>query len=200
MMASPLILASGSTVRRKLMENAGLVFEVVPASVDERVIEERLPADQRDPVSVALHLAIAKAREVSARMPEAVVVGCDQTMSLGDRIFHKAQTLEDARRTLEILRGQEHSLNSAICLVRNGDVLWSHVDRAGMQMRQFSDLFLAGYIERNGEALMSSVGCYQLEGEGIQLFDAIDGNYFTILGLPLLPLLTALRQYGVNHA
>lgn len=199
-MASPLILASGSTVRRKLMENAGLVFQVVPASVDERVIEERMPADQRDPVSIALHLAIAKAREVSARMPEAVVVGCDQTMSLGNRIFHKAQTPEDAKRTLEILRGQEHSLNSAICLVQNGDVLWKHVDRAGMQMRQFSDLFLTGYIQRNAEALLSSVGCYQLEGEGIQLFDAIDGDYFTILGLPLLPLLSALRQHGVNHA
>jgi septum formation protein len=101
---------------------------------------------------------------------------------------------------LKTLRGKAHFLNSAVCLVRDGDLLWSEMSRACMQVRDFSDAFLDDYLERNGDAVLSSVGCYQLEGEGIQLFDAIAGDYFTILGLPLLPLLAALRDYGINHA
>lgn len=199
-MGSPLILASGSKTRQALLKNAGLQFLAVPAAVDERAIEDNLPLAGRDPVSVARHLALAKAIEVSQRHPGAYVIGCDQTMSLGDRIFHKAASLDEARDTLMQLRGKAHFLNSAVCLVRDGELLWSEVVRACMQVREFSDAFLDGYIKRNGEMILSSVGCYQLEGEGIQLFDAIGGDYFTILGLPLLPLLEALREHEINHA
>lgn len=199
-MGSPLILASGSKTRQALLKNAGLQFLAVPAAVDERAIEENLPLAGRDPVSVARHLALAKAIEVSQRYPGAYVIGCDQTMSLGDRIFHKAASVGEARDTLTQLRGKAHFLNSAVCLVRDGELLWSEVVRACMQVREFSDAFLDGYIKRNGEMILSSVGCYQLEGEGIQLFDAIGGDYFTILGLPLLPLLEALREHEINHA
>lgn len=199
-MGSPLILASGSTARQMLLKNAGLEFIAIPATVDERAIEENLPLAGRDPVSVARHLALAKAMDVSERSPRAFVIGCDQTMSLGNRIFHKAACLDEARQTLISLRGKAHFLNSAVCLVRDGELLWSDVTKACMQVRDFSDEFLDGYIERNGKSILSSVGCYQLEGEGIQLFDAIAGDYFTILGLPLLPLLAALRQHEINHA
>lgn len=199
-MGSRLILASGSAARQMLLKNAGLEFSAVPASIDERMVEERIPAANKDPVAIARHLAVAKATDVSVRNPGAIVIGCDQTMSIGPRIFHKAASIAEARETLQILRGQAHFLNSAVCLVRDGKVLWSEVSRACMQVRNFSDAFLSDYLERNGSIILSSVGCYQLEGEGIQLFDAIAGDYFTILGLPLLPLLGALRQLGINHA
>lgn len=199
-MSSSLILASGSKARQMLLKNAGLEFSAVPASVDERAIEENLPLAGRDPVSVARHLALAKANEVSRRFPGAYVIGCDQTMSLGPTIFHKANSIAEARETLLALRGRAHFLNSAVCLVRDEQLLWSEVVKACMQVREFSDEFLAGYLQRNGDAVLSSVGCYQLEGEGVQLFDTIAGDYFTILGLPLLPLLAALRQHEINHA
>lgn len=199
-MAKALILASGSAVRQTLLRNAGLDFEAKPASVDERAIEQDLPETDRDPVSIARQLAIAKARDLSAQHPEAFVIGCDQTMSLGQRVFHKAASIAEARETLEALRGNTHVLNSAICLVKNGELLWSTVVSAKMQVRHFSEDWLTGYLARNAESILSSVGCYQLEGEGIQLFDTIDGDYFTILGLPLLPLLAALRDQGINHA
>lgn len=199
-MSSSLILASGSKARQMLLKNAGLEFSAVPASVDERAIEENLPLAGRDPVSVARHLALAKANEVSRRLPGAYVIGCDQTMSLGPKIFHKANSIAEARETLLALRGRAHFLNSAVCLVRDEQLLWSEVVKACMQVREFSDEFLAGYLQRNGEAVLSSVGCYRLEGEGVQLFDTIAGDYFTILGLPLLPLLAALRQHEINHA
>jgi septum formation protein len=199
-MGLPLILASGSAARQMLLKNAGLEFTAVPARVDERAIEESLPLAGRDPVSIARHLALAKAVEVSKRHPGAFVIGCDQTMSVGDRVYHKAASLEEARATLLDLRGKAHFLNSAACLVQDGELLWSDVSRACMQMRDFSDEFLSAYLDRNRDTVLSSVGCYQLEGEGVQLFDAIGGDYFTILGLPLLPLLAALRQHEINHA
>lgn len=199
-MESRLILASGSAARQMLLKNAGLQFEAIPASIDERDVEERIPAANKDPVAIARHLAVAKAIDVSMRNPGAIVIGCDQTMSMGSRIFHKSVSVGEARETLQALRGQAHFLNSAVCLVRDGKVLWSEVSRACMQVRNFSDEFLSGYLARNGSAVLSSVGCYQLEGEGVQLFDAIAGDYFTILGLPLLPLLEELRQLGINHA
>jgi septum formation protein len=199
-MSSSLILASGSKARQMLLKNAGLEFSAVPASVDERAIEENLPLAGRDPVSVARHLALAKANEVSRRFPGAYVIGCDQTMSLGPKIFHKANSIAEARETLLALRGRAHFLNSAVCIVRDEQLMWSEVVKACMQVREFSDEFLAGYLQRNGDAVLSSVGCYQLEGEGVQLFDTIAGDYFTILGLPLLPLLAALRQHEINHA
>lgn len=199
-MESRLILASGSAARQMLLKNAGLQFEAIPASINERDVEERIPAANKDPVAIARHLAVAKAIDVSTRNPGAIVIGCDQTMSMGSRIFHKSVSVAEARETLQALRGQAHFLNSAVCLVRDGKVFWSEVSRACMQVRNFSDEFLSDYLARNGSAVLSSVGCYQLEGEGVHLFDAIAGDYFTILGLPLLPLLEELRQLGINHA
>jgi septum formation protein len=199
-MATSLILASASTARRKLLENAGLQHVAETAGVDERLIEQELPATDRTPSSTAIHLAIAKARAVSLRHPLSLIIGCDQTMSLGSDIFHKAADRQGAERTLRILRGKTHHLNSAVCLVRNGEVLWNHLSIAAMRVREFSEDFLQSYLDRNGDAVLGSVGCYQLEGEGIQLFEAIDGDYFSILGLPLLPLLDELRKLGINHA
>lgn len=199
-MESRLILASGSATRQMLLKNAGLQFEAISASINERDVEQGIPAANKDPVAIARHLAVAKAVDVSTRNPGAMVIGCDQTMSMGSRLFHKSASVEEARETLLALRGQAHFLNSAVCLVRDGKVLWSEVSRACMQVRNFSDEFLSGYLARNGSTVLSSVGCYQLEGEGVQLFDAIAGDYFTILGLPLLPLLEELRQLGINHA
>jgi septum formation protein len=198
-MSASLILASGSQARRAILGNAGLTFVVEPARVDERTIENGLPPEARNPTGIAEQLAMAKARDVSSRHPSAVVIGCDQTMSLGGRLFHKAQDRVGALETLNALRGETHHLNSAICLVRDGSVLWSQVAVAEMTMRNFTADFLENYLDKNLGRILGSVGCYQLEGEGIQLFDRIDGDYFTILGLPILPLLAALRKLGVNH-
>ncbi|KQW27827.1 septum formation inhibitor Maf [Rhizobium sp. Root274] len=199
-MATSLILASASSARRSLLANAGLDHIAGAAQVDERQVEHEVPEAERTPSSIAIHLAIAKARTVSMRHPLSIVIGCDQTMSLGSELFHKAPDLLAAKQTLQVLRGKTHHLNSAICLVRNGEVLWNHLSVATMRMRHFSDEFLDAYLERNGSRVLGSVGCYQLEGEGIQLFEAIEGDYFTILGLPMLPLLEELRKLGVNHA
>ena len=199
-MATSLILASASTARRRLLENAGLEFISEAAQVDERQLEQEIPQAERTPSSTAVHLAIAKARAVSLRHPLSMIIGCDQTMSLGPDIFHKAADRQGAERTLQTLRSKTHHLNSAVCLVRNGEVLWNHLSVAAMRMRYFSEDFLQSYLDRNGDAVLGSVGCYQLEGEGIQLFEAIDGDYFSILGLPLLPLLEELRKLGINHA
>ncbi|TPP07300.1 Maf family protein [Rhizobium glycinendophyticum] len=199
-MATPLILASASSARRSLLDNAGLDYIAEAAQVDERQVEQEVPEAERTPSSIAIHLAIAKAKAVSMRNPLSIVIGCDQTMSLGFELFHKAPDLSSAKQTLQALRGKTHHLNSAVCLVRNNEVLWNHLSVATMRMRLFSDAFLDAYLERNGSRLLGSVGCYQLEGEGIQLFEAIEGDYFTILGLPLLPLLEELRKLGVNHA
>jgi septum formation protein len=199
-MATSLILASASSARRTILDNAGLNYHAEAAQVDERQIEQEVPEAERTPSSVAMHLAIAKARAVSMRHPLSIVIGCDQTMSMGSEVFHKAADVSGAQQTLQALCGKTHHLNSAVCLVRGGEVLWNHLSVAAMRMRHFSDEFLQVYLERNGSKVLSSVGCYQLEGEGIQLFEAIEGDYFSILGLPLLPLLEELRKLGVNHA
>lgn len=198
-MTHPLILASGSMARKTLLSNAGLDIAVIPANIDERQVEAELAPEQQSPEAIALHLATAKAKAVSVDHPDAFVIGCDQTMSLDQTIFHKAASLEAARDTLRLLNGKAHHLNSAVCLVRSGEVVWQHVGIATMHVRSFSESFLENYLQRNCPAILSSVGCYQLEGEGVQLFDAIEGDYFTVLGLPLLPLLGALRKLGVNH-
>jgi septum formation protein len=195
-----LILASASTARRSLLEKAGVLHVAEAAEVDERLLEQDIPEAERSPSTVAVHLAIAKARAVSLRHPSSIVIGCDQTMSLGSELLHKAGDRSGAERTLRALRGKTHHLNSAVCLVRNGEVLWNHVSVSAMRMRNFSEAFLQAYLERHGERVLGSVGCYQLEGEGIQLFETIEGDYFSILGLPLLPLLEELRKLGVNHA
>ncbi|MDI6836612.1 MAG: Maf-like protein [Rhizobiaceae bacterium] len=195
-MAIGLILASASPSRRMLMKNAGLEFEAIPAEIDEREIERGNAGRCLGPAELAVELACQKAIDVSQRLPSALVIGCDQTMSLGNRIFHKPADAAEAKANLQALRGKTHRLNSAVALARNGAILWSGVDIAELTMRDFSDGFLDLYLTRTAEAVLRSVGAYQLEGEGIQLFERIEGDYFTILGLPLLQLLAQLRELG----
>ena len=195
-MTPTLILASSSPFRRTLMKNAGLTFEAHAAEIDERAIEAPLEKKGASPDEVALVLARAKAKEVSGRFPGALVIGSDQTMSLGEKVFHKPKDMADAANHLTQLSGKTHRLNSAIALCRDGAFLWDHVAHASLTMRSLSAGFIDQHLQRVGSKAMSSVGAYQLEGEGIQLFEKIDGEYFTIIGLPLLPLLAKLRELG----
>jgi len=195
-MAAELVLASTSQSRRTLMKNAGLVFNTVAATVDERAIESEERNVKLGPAELALELARQKALDVSRKKPGALVIGCDQTMSLGQVVFHKPAGIGEARENLWTLRGKTHRLNSAIVLVQDGEVSWEHVGIAELTMRSFSESYLDQYLSRVAESVLKSVGAYQLEGEGIQLFESIEGDYFTILGLPLLPLLSKLREMG----
>jgi septum formation protein len=191
-----IILASASPFRKALLANAGVPFTAVPADVDERAIEAPLEDSGTTPEEVALILAEAKAINVSESHPGALVIGCDQTLSLEGRIFHKPRDKEDARRHLLDLSGKTHQLNSAVVLVRDGEVLWSDVPVALLTMRKLDPGFIGRHLAAVGEKALGSVGAYQIEGQGIQLFEKIDGDYFTIVGLPLLPLLKELRKLG----
>jgi septum formation protein len=195
-MAETLVLASASPSRRMLMKNAGLNFRAIAAEIDERAVEREIEHRALGPDELALELACSKALEVSSRFPQALIIGCDQTMSLGLQVFHKPADRAEARSNLLLLRGRTHRLNSGVVLVRGGHEIWRHLSTADLSMREFSDAFIDDYLVRCGDDVMKSVGCYQLEGIGIQLFNSISGDYFTILGLPLLALLEELRTLG----
>lgn len=199
-MTSPLILASASPFRRSLLENAGVTFTWEVADIDEREIEEPLYREGAKPEEIALHLARAKARAVAVRHPHALVIGSDQTMSLGDRVFHKPADHDEARGHLASLSGKTHQLNSAIALMRDEQIVFETVVSARLTMRDLSPAFIDAYLEKTGDRILKSVGAYQLEAEGVQLFKSIEGDYFTIVGLPLLPLLAALRKEGLLDA
>ncbi|WP_275786735.1 Maf-like protein [Pararhizobium gei] len=199
-MSTMLILASASPFRRMLLTNAGIIFHAQTATIDERSIEAGMADQALTPAGVALYLAEAKARRVGKENPEAIVIGSDQTMSLGARVYHKPADMAEAREHLLSLSGQTHQLNSAVVLTRGDDVLWQHVDSVRMTVRPLTPGFIDRHLRRVGENALSSVGAYQLEGEGIQLFEAVDGDYFTILGLPMLPLLAQLRHLKVIDA
>ena len=199
-MTPPLILASQSPFRRMLMENAGLAFEAIAAAIDERATEQELDHLAPTPPEIALHLAEAKAQEVAARHPEHIVIGSDQTLSLEARVFHKPRDMADAREHLRALSGRTHALNSAVAICCGGETKWRHVSTALMTMRPLSEAFIDRHLVRVGERALGSVGAYQLEGEGIQLFERIEGDYFTIIGLPMLPLLSQLRAMGAIDA
>ena len=199
-MPHPIILASRSPFRQMLLRNAGLTFEAIAAAIDERAIEDSLSADRLSPAEVALALAEAKALDVESSHPKALVIGSDQTLSLGERVFHKPADLADAREHLRAMSGRTHELNSAVVLVQNGAIAWRHVSTARLTMRVLADDFIGRYLDRVGESVLASVGAYQLEGEGIQLFEHIEGDYFTILGLPMLPLLAQLRSMDMIDA
>ena len=192
----PIILASGSPHRRAMLENAGISFAVEVSTLDERAIEAPLQESGVGPEDVALVLAEAKAVDVSGRHPGALVIGADQTLSLGDRVFHKPADMEDARRTLLALSGQTHRLNSAVVLAQDGVAVWRHVGVAEMTMRALDPGFIGRHLARVGDKALGSVGAYQVEAEGIQLMERVDGDLFTIIGLPLLPLLAELRARG----
>jgi septum formation protein len=191
----PLLLASKSAVRRQLLEAAGIPVEIEPAAIDERAVEAR--EGLGDPGAVAALLAREKAHAVAAARPDRVVLGADQTLALGDERFSKAPNRAGARAQLLALRGRSHALHSAVAIVCNGELRFQHTDAAQLTMRAFSDSFLEGYLDAVGTAATASVGGYQLEGIGIQLFERVEGDHFTVLGLPLLPLLAWLRQAGL---
>lgn len=191
-----IILGSGSAFRRRLLDNAGVEVEVVRPRIDERAVEQSVGGSGVTPAELAEILAEAKAVEVSGRCPGRLVLGCDQTMSFEDGVFHKAPDMETARRNLLALSGRTHELDSAVVLARDGEVLWRHVGKARLTMRRLEPAFVGRYLANVGEAALQSVGGYQIEGEGIQLFEKIDGDHFVIVGLPLLPLLAELRSMG----
>lgn len=193
-----LVLASGSSARRAMLSRAGLAFEVVPADIDEAALAAG--SGFSEAADIATLLAAEKARFVSLQVPEALVIGSDQVLALGRQKFSKARRREDARRTLRALKGQTHELVSAVALARSGDILWSAVDSAELTMRDFSEAFLEDYLARAGDGILGSVGCYEIEGLGVQLFDRIDGDFFTILGMPLMVLLEELRRKGLMAA
>ncbi|MGI8841039.1 MAG: Maf family protein [Caulobacteraceae bacterium] len=192
---TPLTLASRSTIRAVLLRAAGVGFEIVAPNVDEATAKRELLAAGAAPRQIAEALAAMKAVAVS-RGRRGLVIGADQTLELDGALHDKAPNLEAARYQLTFLRGRMHTLHSTVTLARAGDVVWSHVETARLTMRAFSEDFLDNYLARAGASVLASVGGYQLEGEGAQLFEAIDGDYFAILGLPLVPLLEALRREG----
>jgi septum formation protein len=178
------------------MSGAGLDYQAISADIDERAVEEPLLARGAHPDDVARGLAEAKAIFVSERHRDAYVIGSDQTLSLGERIFHKPRSMAEAADHIRAFSGQTHHLNCGVAIARNGQVEWSDVSIARMTMRHISDTFLSRYLDMSGEAILQSVGAYQFEGPGVQLFERIDGDYFTILGLPMLTLLAGLRTLG----
>jgi septum formation protein len=195
--AEPPVLASQSKVRRALLEAAGIPVEARPAHLDERAIEQGVKGGPGD---VALTLAREKAKTVAAMSDRAVVIGCDQTLALGERRFSKPADRAAARDQLKTMRDKPHELHSAVAVCRNGAVTFAHVSVARLTMRAFSDGFLEAYLDAAGSNVTASVGAYQLERTGIHLFEKIEGDHFTILGLPLLPLLDYLRQDGLVAA
>jgi septum formation protein len=190
-----LILASKSAARRAMLEGAGVPFSVQIADVDEAAV--KAAHDPADAAGLAVELARVKALAVSRHDPEAWVLGADQTLAFAGGLVSKAPTLDAARTRLASMRGTSHQLHSGAALARNGQVVWSGVDTATMQVRDFSDAFLEAYLAAEGKALLGSVGSYRLEGMGSQLFEAVEGDYFTVLGLPLWPVLAELRRAGV---
>ncbi len=199
---SQIILASTSRARREMLAAAGVPFTVEAADVDEPEIRKTLLAAESaaTPPQIANALARAKAEDVSRRHKGSLVIGGDQVLALGTELLTKAKDEAAARGTLKKLRGKTHELHSAVALAVDGRVLWTHTDTARLKMRDFSDAFLDEYLTRAGDRIGQSVGAYELEGLGVQLFDKIEGDYFTILGLPLLPLLAELRAQGMIAA
>lgn len=196
----PLVLASGSRIRAELLKNAGLEIDVDPASVDERAVEEPLLEAGFSPEDIASVLAEAKANDVSERRPDDLVIGADQILAFEGERRTKPDDMEAARRQLLQFSGKTHELLSAVVISRNGEAIWRHVSTARLTMRDLSPEYVGLYLAAAGDDVLSSVGAYQLENIGIQLFEKIEGDYFTILGLPMLPLLGQLRALGVIEA
>lgn len=189
------VLASTSPSRRALLAGAGVTFDAVGPGVDEDAVKVGLLAEGASPKAVAETLAEMKAVKVSRKVP-GLVIGADQTLELDGALMDKAPDMAAAREHLIAMRGKRHSLHAAVVIARDGQPIWREIKSAHLTVRDFSDDFLDAYLAREGEDLLWSVGCYKLEGEGVQLFSAIDGDYFTILGLPMLGLLDLLRRHG----
>jgi len=190
-----LVLASKSAARRSMLADAGVVFSVQVAEVDEDAV--KAVHDPADAAGLAVELARVKALAVSRHDGDAWVLGADQTLGFDGGLVSKAASLDDARARLAAMRGKVHQLHSGAALARNGQIVWSGVDTATMRVRDFSDTFLDAYLAAEGEQLLHCVGSYRLEGMGSQLFEAVEGDFFTVLGLPLWPVLAELRRAGV---
>lgn len=195
-MQKPLILASSSQTRAQMLRAAGLELTLQSPRIDEETIRHALESDGAQPRDIADTLAEMKARKIADRNPDALVLGCDQVLEFDRRAWGKAETMADVRAQLLTLRGQSHHLLSAAVLYEDDKPVWRHIGKATLTMREFSDTWLDDYLARNWESIRHSVGGYKLEEEGIRLFTAIEGDYFTILGLPLLPLLAYLGTRG----
>ncbi len=199
---SNMILASASPSRAAMLRAAGLNFEIEAADLDEAAIRDVLNADDKcpDPGDVAEVLARAKAETISAQNPDATVIGADQILTLDGEIFEKPPDMDAARQTLLKLKGRTHHLHACVCVARNGQGVWSHGEAAHLTMRDFSAEFLGAYLAAEGDSVLDSVGAYKLESRGVQLFSEIKGDYFTVLGLPLVALLNYLRNEGALQA
>jgi len=197
----PLILASTSKIRARILEGAGLAFIVEPPGLDESVMRQAVSGEKvLGPHDVAEVLARAKAEAVSELARKAYVIGADQVLAFGDQILTKPDSMEAARRQLLDLSGKRHMLHSSVAVATEGETIWSTTETATLTMRKLSPEFIGHYLAAAGEEVLNSVGAYQIESIGIQLFETIDGDYYVILGLPLIPLLDTLRREGVIEA
>jgi septum formation protein len=191
-----IVLASGSRARQALLANAGVAFEPIAAAIDERAAEKPLLDTEAPLDDVALALAMAKALAVGEQRPGNLVIGADQVLALDGERFLKPENVNAARRQLLRLAGKTHALHTAVAAVRSGEIVWRHAETAFLTMRSLTPAFIGRYLAAAGPDVLESVGAYQLEGHGIQLFEKVEGDYFAILGLPLLPLLQFLRGEG----
>ena len=196
-MTEPIILASGSTIRQTLLTNAGVTFATEVARIDEEAIRAALQAEGANPVDIADALADAKARKISIKNPDALVIGCDQILSVSNEMLSKPLDIADAKQQLKLLNGKTHKLLSAAVIYLGGQPQWRHVGTVRMHMRRCTDEYLTDYLQRNWDSVRESVGCYKLEEEGVRLFSRVEGDYFTVLGLPLTELLGYLTTRGV---
>jgi len=196
-MPAPLILASGSETRRDMLQNAGLEIEVIKPRVDEDMMRDAMLAEEANPRDIADALAEMKARKISEKHPDRLVLGCDQVLDFRGTLYSKATSKEEAVQHLTELRGVRHSLLSAVVLYEDGKPIWRHVGQARLTTRVYSDVFISDYVDRNWDEIRHCVGCYQLEAEGVRLFAQVEGNHFTVLGLPLIELVNYLTLKGV---
>ncbi|MGY8789581.1 MAG: Maf family protein [Pseudomonadales bacterium] len=196
-MVMPVILASGSEIRAQMLRQAGVDFDVQVARVDEQMIREALVADGALPRDIADALAESKARKVAQKNYNAFVIGCDQVLEFNGNLLSKPKSPDEAIDQIIAMRGERHTLLSAAVIYNEGKPIWRHVGQVRLRMRDATDAYISGYVERNWDSIQNSVGGYKLEEEGVRLFHSVEGDYFNVLGMPLLPLLAFLTLRGV---